>query len=64
MSAGKNFEKVCEMCHITVNKTPIFGDNGSISPAGVRIGKVVNVYVLVVVMNYLFFTCILQVPQP
>lgn len=35
---GKNFEKVCEMCHITVNKTPIFGDNGSISPAGVRIG--------------------------
>lgn len=35
---GKNFEKVCEMCHITVNKTPIFGDNGTISPGGVRIG--------------------------
>ncbi|MQM07183.1 hypothetical protein Taro_040021 [Colocasia esculenta] len=35
---GKNFEKVCEMCHITVNKTPIFGDNGAISPGGVRIG--------------------------
>lgn len=35
---GKNFEKVCELCHITVNKTPIFGDNGSISPSGVRIG--------------------------
>ncbi|XP_008781572.2 serine hydroxymethyltransferase 7 [Phoenix dactylifera] len=35
---GKNFEKVCEACHITLNKTPIFGDNGAISPAGVRIG--------------------------
>ncbi|KAM0868987.1 hypothetical protein ACQ4PT_040951 [Festuca glaucescens] len=35
---GKNFEKVCEMCHISINKTPIYGDNGSISPGGVRIG--------------------------
>ncbi|CAL9094629.1 unnamed protein product [Musa acuminata var. zebrina] len=35
---GKNFEKVCEACHISLNKTPIFGDNGAISPGGVRIG--------------------------
>ncbi|KAG6524670.1 serine hydroxymethyltransferase 7-like [Zingiber officinale] len=35
---GKIFEKVCEACHISVNKTPIFGDNGTISPGGVRIG--------------------------
>ncbi|XP_040381140.1 serine hydroxymethyltransferase 7-like [Oryza brachyantha] len=35
---GKNFEKVCEACHISINKTPIYGDNGSISPGGVRIG--------------------------
>ncbi|KAK1276704.1 Serine hydroxymethyltransferase 7 [Acorus gramineus] len=35
---GKNLEKVCEMCHITLNKTAIFGDNGAISPGGVRIG--------------------------
>nr|XP_029118295.1 serine hydroxymethyltransferase 7 isoform X2 [Elaeis guineensis] len=35
---GKNFEKVCEACHITLNKTPIYGDNGAISPGGVRIG--------------------------
>ncbi|KQK10845.1 hypothetical protein BRADI_2g56557v3 [Brachypodium distachyon] len=35
---GKNFEKVCELCHISINKTPIYGDNGSISPGGVRIG--------------------------
>ncbi|KAJ4756641.1 Serine hydroxymethyltransferase [Rhynchospora pubera] len=35
---GKNFERVCEACHISVNKTPIFGDNGAICPAGVRIG--------------------------
>ncbi|KAE8692814.1 Serine hydroxymethyltransferase 7 [Hibiscus syriacus] len=35
---GKCYEKVCEMCHITLNKTAIFGDNGVISPGGVRIG--------------------------
>ncbi|XP_072964875.1 serine hydroxymethyltransferase 7-like [Typha angustifolia] len=35
---GKNFEKVCEACHVSLNKTPIYGDNGSISPGGVRIG--------------------------
>lgn len=36
--SGKNFEKVCEMCQITLNKSAIFGDNGAISPGGVRIG--------------------------
>ncbi|XVF64680.1 hypothetical protein PTKIN_Ptkin09bG0187000 [Pterospermum kingtungense] len=35
---GKCYERVCEMCHITLNKTAIFGDNGAISPGGVRIG--------------------------
>ncbi|XP_010544314.1 PREDICTED: serine hydroxymethyltransferase 7 [Tarenaya hassleriana] len=35
---GKVYEKVCEMCHITLNKTAIYGDNGSICPGGVRIG--------------------------
>ncbi|KAA8538579.1 hypothetical protein F0562_028227 [Nyssa sinensis] len=35
---GKNYENVCEMCHITLNKSAIFGDNGAISPGGVRIG--------------------------
>jgi glycine hydroxymethyltransferase len=35
---GKYYEKVCELCHITLNKTAIFGDNGAISPGGVRIG--------------------------
>ncbi|PWA79042.1 serine hydroxymethyltransferase [Artemisia annua] len=34
----KNFEKVCEMCHITVNKIAIFDDNGTLTPGGVRIG--------------------------
>ncbi|XP_030482083.2 serine hydroxymethyltransferase 7 [Cannabis sativa] len=36
--AGKNYEKVCEMCYITLNKCAIFGDSGAISPGGVRIG--------------------------
>jgi hypothetical protein len=36
---GKYYEKVCEMCYITLNKNAIFGDNGSISPGGVRIGE-------------------------
>ncbi|XP_021746878.1 serine hydroxymethyltransferase 7-like [Chenopodium quinoa] len=35
---GKNFEKVCEMCRITLNKVALFGDNGTITPGGVRIG--------------------------
>ncbi|KAI3770358.1 hypothetical protein L6452_01487 [Arctium lappa] len=35
---GKNLEKVCEMCHITVNKIAIFDDNGTLIPGGVRIG--------------------------
>ncbi|KAL3592373.1 hypothetical protein D5086_011013 [Populus alba] len=36
--AGKCYEKVCEMCQITLNKSAIFGDNGAICPGGVRIG--------------------------
>lgn len=35
---GKTFEVVCEACHITLNKVAIFGDNGTITPCGVRIG--------------------------
>ncbi|KAK7246873.1 hypothetical protein RIF29_41743 [Crotalaria pallida] len=35
---GKFYEKVCEACHITLNKIAIFGDNGTIIPGGVRIG--------------------------
>lgn len=35
---GKNYEKVCELCHITLNKVAIFDDNGIITPGGVRIG--------------------------
>ncbi|KAK9286860.1 hypothetical protein L1049_015266 [Liquidambar formosana] len=35
---GKNYEKVCETCHMTLNKIAIFGDNGAITPGGVRIG--------------------------
>ncbi|KAL0375957.1 UNVERIFIED_CONTAM: Serine hydroxymethyltransferase 7 [Sesamum calycinum] len=35
---GKNFEKVCEFCHITLNKVTTFDDNGNITPGGVRIG--------------------------
>lgn len=35
---GKFYEKVCEACHITLNKIAIFGDNGAIIPGGVRIG--------------------------
>ncbi|KAG5525863.1 hypothetical protein RHGRI_032227 [Rhododendron griersonianum] len=35
---GKNYEKVCELCHITLNKIAIFDDSGTITPGGVRIG--------------------------
>lgn len=36
---GKIYEKVCEMCHITLNKVTVFSDHGKIIPGGVRIGK-------------------------
>ncbi|KAL2477548.1 Serine hydroxymethyltransferase 6 [Forsythia ovata] len=35
---GKNFEKVCELCLITLNKVTIFDDSGNLNPGGVRIG--------------------------
>ncbi|XP_076957916.1 serine hydroxymethyltransferase 6-like [Bidens hawaiensis] len=35
---GKHFENVCDMCHITVNKIPIFDDHGNMVSGGVRIG--------------------------
>ncbi|XP_061337142.1 serine hydroxymethyltransferase 7-like isoform X2 [Gastrolobium bilobum] len=35
---GKFYERVCEACHVTLNKIAIFGDNGTIIPGGVRIG--------------------------
>ncbi|KAK4769366.1 hypothetical protein SAY86_027516 [Trapa natans] len=35
--SGKNYEKVCEMCHITLNTIVFSSDNGCI-PGGVRIG--------------------------
>ncbi|KAL1544457.1 Serine hydroxymethyltransferase 7 [Salvia divinorum] len=35
---GYILEKICEMCHITLNKVTIFDDNGNITPGGVRIG--------------------------
>lgn len=35
---GKSFERICEMCRITLNKVAIFDDNGAITPGGVRIG--------------------------
>lgn len=35
---GYILEKVCELCHITLNKVTIFDDNGNITPGGVRVG--------------------------
>ncbi|KAG2331550.1 hypothetical protein Bca52824_002730 [Brassica carinata] len=32
-----SLNKVFEMCHINLNKTAIFGDNGTISPGGVTL---------------------------
>ncbi|XP_050236037.1 serine hydroxymethyltransferase 7 [Mercurialis annua] len=36
--AGKNYEKVCETCHITINKSAVYGENGVVCAGGVRIG--------------------------
>ena len=35
---GSKVEKLCDMCHITVNKNAVHGDKSALSPGGVRIG--------------------------
>ncbi|KAL2629748.1 hypothetical protein R1flu_014434 [Riccia fluitans] len=35
---GNRLEKVCEMCHMTLNKNAVFGDSSALAPGGVRIG--------------------------
>lgn len=35
---GNKMEKVCDLCHITLNKNAVFGDASAMSPGGVRIG--------------------------
>lgn len=35
---GYRFEKVCESCHMTLNKNAVYGDSGTFAPGGVRIG--------------------------
>lgn len=36
---GYRFEKVCESCHMTLNKNAVYGDSGMFPPGGVRIGE-------------------------
>ena len=35
---GSKIEKLCEICHITVNKNAVHGDKSALTPGGVRIG--------------------------
>ena len=35
---GSKMEKLCDMCHITLNKNAVPGDTSALSPGGVRIG--------------------------
>eukprot|EP00850_Spirogloea_muscicola_P021964 SM000270S10361 [mRNA] locus=s270:88878:91255:+ [translate_table: standard] len=35
---GNRYEKVCELCHITLNKNAVFGDSTALAPGGVRLG--------------------------
>lgn len=42
------------MCHITLNKTAIFGDNGTISPGGVRIGKLTDLFHISHILIYYY----------
>jgi glycine/serine hydroxymethyltransferase len=37
--AGNKIEKVCDLCHITLNKNAVYGDSSALAPGGVRIGK-------------------------
>lgn len=35
---GSKFEKVCDMCNVSLNKNTISGDRSALSPSGVRLG--------------------------
>eukprot|EP00640_Fibrocapsa_japonica_P001719 CAMPEP_0113941256 /NCGR_PEP_ID=MMETSP1339-20121228/7212_1 /TAXON_ID=94617 /ORGANISM="Fibrocapsa japonica" /LENGTH=467 /DNA_ID=CAMNT_0000945355 /DNA_START=92 /DNA_END=1495 /DNA_ORIENTATION=- /assembly_acc=CAM_ASM_000762 len=35
---GSKYEKICDACHITLNKNAVVGDRSAVSPGGVRIG--------------------------
>ncbi|MEX0595727.1 MAG: hypothetical protein WD512_04435 [Candidatus Paceibacterota bacterium] len=35
---GSKMEKICDLCHITLNKNTVPGDKSALSPGGVRIG--------------------------
>eukprot|EP00252_Welwitschia_mirabilis_P027121 TRINITY_DN918_c0_g1_i1.p1 TRINITY_DN918_c0_g1~~TRINITY_DN918_c0_g1_i1.p1 ORF type:complete len:472 (-),score=69.59 TRINITY_DN918_c0_g1_i1:358-1773(-) len=35
---GNKFEKVCDMCNITINKNAVYGDSSALAPGGARIG--------------------------
>ena len=35
---GSKMEKVCDMCHITLNKNAVVGDVSAMTPGGCRIG--------------------------
>ncbi len=35
---GSKMEKICDFCHITLNKNTVYGDKSALTPGGVRIG--------------------------
>jgi glycine hydroxymethyltransferase len=35
---GSKIEKVCDLCHITLNKNAVVGDTSALVPGGVRVG--------------------------
>ncbi|KAH7388358.1 hypothetical protein KP509_16G071800 [Ceratopteris richardii] len=35
---GNKVEKLCDLCHITLNKNAVYGDSSALAPGGVRIG--------------------------
>jgi glycine hydroxymethyltransferase len=36
---GSKMEKACDLCHITLNKNAVVGDQSAMNPGGVRIGE-------------------------
>lgn len=52
------------MCHITLNKIPIFDDNGTITPGGVRIGRwIYDMLVGPISLSCLVFTLVFRLME-
>ncbi|KAL5647760.1 hypothetical protein ACJX0J_042115, partial [Zea mays] len=56
---GNKVEKLCDLCHITLNKNVVFGDSSALSPGGVRIVRLIVLVPFYFTILHIFCTIVL-----